>query len=442
MSIFFFFSPANYAKSGALIALLSLRGDCVSIHQDTICRPCGETRRSEHLAQEFDQGEKAAESSQTLEDGLPAEPNGAQGHEPEAPVAQPSSQKSRGIDWLALGIIFLVAIIFSSAGRLYAQPTTSLVPAAVLSASGCGMLITALKKLRRGSGVGLAEAALAGFLVAFLQFLVALSYPDVVPSLGNEQLAGPGFFSTWGLIAFFSALFSIVGATLGHLAFAPLRPLPEGTGRTRPQKAAPAQRTATSYAISVLLLGFIPMLVGFVFSAAFDFALSHNGYAPGPFPTLRLLSALLPWQIPDPIGSQGANTVAFTLTLLWRIPLFFGNPTPFDAQALEPLIFNAAGLAFLLMASIKLERGHKAFSARQLRSRLLPLESLLGLALVLPADLWMMQGLQGVFQFHNTPIPLGILRLLDPLTFALNLVTGPLLCAAIGLLVISRMKST
>jgi hypothetical protein len=93
------------------------------------------------------------------------------------------------------------------------------------------------------------------------------------------------------------------------------------------------------------------------------------------------------------------------------------------------------------MSSIKLERRHKPFTTRHLGSILLLLEALLGLALVLPADLWMMQGLQGVFQFHNTPIPLGILRLLDPQTFALNLVTGSLLCAAIGLLVISRMKS-
>ncbi len=186
------------------------------------------------------------------------------------------------------------------------------------------------------------------------------------------------------------------------------------------------------------MLGLIPVLAGYVFSAAFDFALSHNGYAPGPFPTLRLLSTLLPWQVPDPVGLQGVNSIAFIDSLLWRIPLFFGNPAPFDAQALEPLVFTAAGLALLLMTSLKQENPQQ--TSRQLLSRLLILEALLGLVLVLPADIWMMQGLQGILQFHSLVFPLGTLRLLDPLTFVLNLFTGPLVCITIGALVSSRVK--
>lgn len=346
-----------------------------------------------------------------------------------------------GVDWLALSIIVLTAAIFAIAGRLYGQPTTSLVPVAVMSASGCGLLITALRKMRARKDVGVLEAGFAGFSVAALQFLAALSYPGVVPSLGNEQLAGPGFFTTWGLIAFFSVLFAVIGATLGHLAFAPLRPLPAGKVRKQPgrqKKATPQQRTAMSYPVTILMLGLLPVLAGYVFSAAFDFALSHNGYAPGPFPTLRLLSTLLPWQVPDPVGLQGANSIAFIDTLLWRIPLFFGNPAPFDAQALEPLLFSAAGLALLLMTSLKQENPQQ--TSRQLWSKLLVLEALLGLVLVLPADIWMMQGLQGILQFHSLVFPLGTLRLLDPLTFVLNLVMGPLVCITIGALVSSRVK--
>ena len=411
------------------------------------------------MAQQFDQSDTALASSQAAEDGVPVDTDAKEESAVGAGVERsgvgtlgspsltrkhvdPSSPARRsGVDWLALSITVLIAAIFAIAGRLYGQPTTSLVPVAVMSASGCGLLITALRKLRARKGVGLLEAAIAGFSVAVLQFLAALSYPGVIPSLGNEQLAGPGFFTTWGLVAFFSALFAVIGATLGHLAFAPLRPLPAGKVRKQPgrqEKAAPQKQTGMSYAITVLMLGLIPVLAGYVFSAAFDFALSHNGYAPGPFPTLRLLSTLLPWQVPDPVGLQGINSIAFIDTLLWRIPLFFGNPAPFDAQALEPLVFTAAGLALLLMTSLKQE--NPQHTTRQLWSRLLILEALLGLVLVLPAAIWMMQGLQGILQFHSLVVPLGTLRLLDAPTLVLNLFTGPLVCITIGALVSSRVK--
>jgi hypothetical protein len=426
------------------------------------------------LAQQYNQNESAeAAPSQVVdavdaEGGMPTSPQDA-GMEAAGgtPAAQFTPVKRGRVDLLALSMVVLMAAIFSIAGRLYTQPTTSSVPVAVIGASGCGLLVSALRKLRANKGVGLLEAGLAGLFVAALQFLVALSYPGVLPSLGDEQLAGPGFFTTWALIALFAALFSMIGAALGHLAFAPLRPLPAGKGRKQSRRQvvrndssqdearesarsdeepleaegeetqAPG-RTWMNYAITVLMLGLIPMLAGYVFSAAFDYALLRNGYAPGPFPTLRLLSALLPWQVPDPVGLQGASTVSLTITLLWRIPLFFGNPAPFDAQALEPLIFNAAGLGLLLMTSLKQENGHTP--SRRLWSKALLLEALFGLALVLPADLWMMQGLEGILKFQGTAFPLGTLRLLDPLTFALNLITGPLICLAVGTFVTTRVK--
>jgi hypothetical protein len=409
-------------------------------------------------------------------------------------AAQLATDSPGGFDWLALSITILIAAIFSIAGRLYAQPTTSLVPVAVLSASGCGVSITALRKLRTSKGAGVLEAALAGLCIAMLQFLAALSYQGVIPSLGNEQLAGPGFFSTWGLIAFFSILFSMIGATHGHLAFAPLRPLPANKDRKHSQAQAylahvtpldedtqefqeqqtleevttPSQaedmpveeqkelgddatqqieeaqvskvpqRTIVSYVITILMLGFIPMLAGYVFAAAFDFMLSRNGYAPGPFPTLRLLGSLLPWQVPDPVATQGAGSISVTLSLLWRIPLFFGNPTPFDAQALEPYIFNAAGLGILLATSFK--RENTSIPYKLPWGKLALFETLLGLAVVLPAILWMLQGLQGVFEFHNVVIALGTLRLLDTPNVILDLLTGIVVCVAAGILAGTRAK--
>lgn len=393
------------------------------------------------MAQQFDDTDIATTSSQDPEEQEQAAADAGEQADAVKADTQPPSGKSGRIDWRALGIVLLIAAIFAIAGRLYGQPTTSLVPVAVISASGCGLFITALRKLRTAKGAGLLDAALAGLMIAVLQFILALSYPGVIPSLGNEQLAGPGFYTTWGLIALFSTLFSVIGATLGHLAFAPPRPLPAHKARARqrePVQTPAPQRTTTSYAISILLLGLLPTLAGYLFGAAFDYALSRNGYAPGPFPTLHLLSALLPWQVPDPVGLQGANTVSFTLSLLWRIPLFFGNPAPFDAQALEPLVFNAAGLALLLMLSLKQE--NQLSTRRQQFSKLLAFEALFGLVLVLPANLWMWQGLQGILQFHTIIIPLGTLRLLDPLTFALNLLTAPLLCIALGTLINARMK--
>jgi hypothetical protein len=456
------------------------------------------------LAQQFDQPDTATLSSQATHDGGPTISNG-RGRERLAsslPAARTQNRKPQGFDWLSVSIVVLTAAIFAAAGRLYAQPSTSLVPVAVLSASGCGLLITAFRKLRTSKGTGLAEAALAGLCVAVLQFLSALSYPGVLPSLGNNQIAGSGFFTTWVLIAIFSILFSIIGAVLGHLAFAPLRPLPphkirparqpylaasepaespdlagadepaesthevagvtssagEQAATVQEQHEDPTQddesaeqehqdeqseqpvtpqRSTISYVITILLLGLVPMLAGYVFAASFDYMLSRNGYAPGFFPTLRLLSSLLPWQIPvPPSGLQGASAVAFTVSQLWRIPIFFGNPAPFDVQALEPYIFNASALALLLATSFKQEGAHDSFKLP--RGKLVLFETLLALVLVLPAAIWMLQGLEGVLQLPNIVAPIGTIHLLDPLSFVLDLITAVLICIATGTIVISR----
>jgi hypothetical protein len=58
----------------------------------------------------------------------------------------------------------------------------------------------------------------------------------------------------------------------------------------------------------------------------------------------------------------------------------------------------------------------------------------LGLLLVLPSDIEMLEGLQGVVQIGNLGIPIRTLHILDGFTFMLNLITGPLLCVGIGIL--------
>lgn len=449
------------------------------------------------MAQQFDQPETATISSRATNDQGSTNSNGRAMLARSRQATRIQSGKRGGFDWLAVSIVVLTAAIFAAAGRLYAQPSTSLVPVAVLSASGCGLLITAFRKLRTVQGAGLAEAALVGLCVAALQFLSALSYPGVLPSLGNEQIAGPGFFSTWGLIVFFTVFFSMAGAVLGHLAFAPLRPLPSQKSRparqpypaddgpaesseqaeadeptefmreegdetvpageealeqeegekweeeadlqVQQEQAKTPQRSTTSYVISILMLGLVPMLAGYVFAAAFDYMLSRNGYAPGFFPTLRLLSSLLPWQVPvPPSGLQGASAVAFTVTQLWRIPIFFGNSAPFDVQALEPYIFNAAALALLLATSFKQGSDRDSFKLPQ--GKLGLFEALLGLVLVLPAAIWMLQGLEGVLQLPNVVASIGTLHLLDPLSFVLDIVTAVLICVATGTMVITRAR--
>src|SRR3989440_2711068 len=395
----------------------------------------------------------------------------------------------REVDWLAIGVVLLIAGLFALAARLNPQPATSLAPAAVLSATGCGLLVTALRKLHTSSRPGLFEAALGGLFLALFQFMAAITYPNVVYALSLAYDERLGFLTTWALIAVFSVIFSIVGAALGHLAFAPLRPLPARTtnrlqlphantsGEERESSAPPvedvqvsrpdditeeaaeeqdiepipavepvhlaqSQRSLVNYLISVLLLGLAPTLVGYVFSAAFDYSLRANLFFPGPYPTLRLLSTMLPWQIPIPfsLSSSDPNSLIFLLWQLWRIPLFLGNPAMFDVQALEPYVFNGAALGLLLLTMR--DQNTRSNLGRDTSSRplllswpvYLLLEGVLGILLVLPADLWIVRGLQGLLQVQIFAFPIRTLYILDQFTFILNLVTGPLVCVGIGIL--------
>ena len=432
----------------------------------------------------------------------------------ERDVLQTSSMTAQGatigekdFDWLALGVVLIVAALFAVAARLNAQPPTSLTPIAVLSATGCGLLVTAIRKLRTPLRPGLREATLGGLFMALFQFIAALSYPNVIVVLSEANDERLGFLTTWGLILAFTIVFSIIGATLGHLAFAPLRPLPvkkqnlqneeapkenNAIETTRPQEQtegviddlnevgedrliasdeegtepsengeeiaigknveniedvenALPQRSLVSYLIAVLLLGLAPLVVGYIFSAAFDYMLTAYQFFPGPYPTLRLLSALLPWQIPVAftINSTDPNSLIFLMWQLWRFPVFLGNPTIFDVQALEPLVFNGAALG-LLVLTVRDTYDGIINKAKLLSWPIyLLLEFLLGLLLVLPADLWIVRGLQGLLQNPVIATPIRTLTILDQSTFLFNLITGPIVCLGIGILLrFSRREKT
>lgn len=385
--------------------------------------------------------------------------------------------RGSGFDWFALGIVILIAAFFAVMVRLNSQPPASLTPVAILSATGCGLLVTAIRKLRVARRPGLFEASLAGFFLAAFEFIAALTYPGVFSILDTTPDERLGFLVTWGLIAIFTIVFSMVGAVLGHLAFAPLRPVPlkarnaedsvviedlnggspedglepfdemsedEG-GNTEVGEEAIAsqairvepQRSVISYLVTILLFGLTPFVVGYISSAVYDYILRAYSFTPGPYPTLRLFSALLPWQVPIPFHSNGSNASIVIFTQLWRIPLFLGNPALFDIQALEPFVFNAAALALLLLTAHKYARNRLEQASAVNWPLYLLLEALLGLMLVLPADVLIVRGLQGLLQIPSLglAIPIRTLFLLNPLTFTLNLITGPLVCLIIGILV-------
>ena len=378
---------------------------------------------------------------------------------------KPQSQ-ANNFDWKAVGIVILIAAFFAITARLHAQPATSFVPTVVLSATGCGLLVTAMRKLRTPQGIGLREAALGGFFMALIQFMVAITYPGVFDFIGIGQIIGNEFLITWMLIMVFSIIFSVAGAALGHLSFAPLRPLPArslakdsieeatvstassgedehsgaGTSNYAIQHedlsenlaSHQSQRSVFSLLITILLLGLAPTIAAYIFSAAYDFILSFSQFVPGPYPTLRILSALLPWQVPIPIDLNNNIQNIIIFSLLWRIPLFLGNPTLFDLQALEPYIFNGAALALLLLTMYR--TGDQRANQFTFPGWLffLSLEAVLGLIMVLPANLWILRGLEGLVQFHDIVIPIRTISILDPLTFTLNLITGPLVCVGSG----------
>ncbi len=417
------------------------------------------------------------------------------------PIFAPPSEQPKetqpadtGFDWLAMGVIILLAAVFAIAARFNTQPASSLTPAAVLSATGCGLLVTALRKIRTVQKPGLLEAALGGLSLTVAQFLAAISYPNVIHTLSTIQGVALGFFTTWGLVAAFSIIFSLAGTLLGHLAFAPLRPLPDKKQPAQPERedlspleesegqdeltdaeandedtwedkgetgeehsedehadvfsaqeeavatgTAPTTRSFISYLVVVILMGFAPTMTGYVFSAAFDFMLNAYHFFAGPYPSLRLLSTLLPWQIPLQItlNPNNPNTSIFLIWELWRIPLFLGNPTMFDFQALEPLTFSSSALGLLLLTMHGRDDQAVTRPLPMNWITYLLLEAVLGLMLVLPADLVLLKGLLGLLQIDvlNFVVPLRPLHLLDPLTFTLNLVTGPALCITLGILI-------
>src|SRR6266566_9152877 len=354
--------------------------------------------------------------------------------------------ETSGFDVMALDVVILLAAFFAITARLNAQPSNSLTPAAVLSATGCGLLITALRKRHTFQRPGLLEAALGGLILAFFQFIAAITYPGVITTLGLDVGQRLGFIGTWSLIAVFSIIFAMGGAALGHLAFAPLRSLPTRPG-VLPSSPSPPSRTFANYLIAVVLLGLAPTLAGYIFAAGFDYMLSFYQLTSGPFPTLRLLSTLLPWQMPIHLDLSGSSQ-SFIVLLLWRIPVFVGNPELFDLQALEPLVFNGAAVSLLLLTT----HGRQSDPFEQARSLnwkvYFALAVALGLFLVLPADLWLLGGLHGLLQVprFDVIVPISTLHVLDPLTFTLNLLTGPLVCVIVGVLLrwwyLKRTSST
>ena len=376
-------------------------------------------------------------------------------------------RQNSNFDWTAIGIVILIAAFFAITTRIHAQPATSFVPTVVLSATGCGLLVTALRKLHTSKGIGLREAALGGFFMALLQFAVAITYPGVIDSMRISPLTGNDFLITWIVILCFAIIFSIAGATLGHLSFAPLRPEPVKSASDTIKKervntelrheeetntigtseheiplkdygdvssSNQVQRSSFSFALTILLLGLAPTVTAYIFSAAYDFILSFNQFVPGPYPTLRILSALLPWQIPIPIVLNGGIQNIIIFSLLWRIPLFLGNPSLFDLQALEAYIFNGAALALLLltMNQQRVRKEHPVIYPGWMA--FLSLEAALGLILVLPANLWVLRGIEGLVQFHGIVIPIRTISILTPPIFVLNLITGPLICVSLGII--------
>lgn len=396
------------------------------------------------------------------------------------------AETERGFDWLAMGLVVLMAAFFAITARFHAQPATSLVPIAVLSATGVGLFITALRKIHPIRGPGVFEAGLGGFFVAIFQFLVAITYPGVFDTLATSSTQLQGFLNTWGLILVASIVFSIVGVALGNLAFAPPRPLPSRTKQSKEvgdvsvedwqadqtdveedlldeisededdaaiedeqdtetmdaatTDSSQASRSFLGYLIALLLLGLAPTLIGYIFSAAYSAVLSLNGFTLSPYPTLRLLSGLLAWQVPVSVSLNGSVGNYIIFSLLWYIPLFFGNPSLFDLQALEPLVFNGAALALLLLTLHKRDANTTGQPSQVSWKNFLLLEALLGLIIVLPADLWLLQGIKGILQLQTVAIPIRSLQVLNPLTFTLNLITGPLVCLVIGVLLRQMSK--
>src|SRR5258708_462357 len=95
--------------------------------------------------------------------------------------------ETSGFDVMALDVVILLAAFFAITTRLNAQPSNSLTPAAVLSATGCGLLITALRKRHTFQRPGLLEAGLGGLILALFLLLTAIKYSNVLISTGPAE---------------------------------------------------------------------------------------------------------------------------------------------------------------------------------------------------------------------------------------------------------------
>lgn len=419
----------------------------------------------------------------------------------------PEQPQRRRFNWPALIAALAVAAFFALTARFNNLPSPSYVPAAIFSATGCGLLVTAIRKLRKWPGAGLLEAGLSGFGMALLQFAMTFTYPGVFSQFGADPTAGRAFLITWVLVALFAVVLSLAGATIGHLAFAPLRPLPAraqkrtgvededeededeietteeeaenvanaaepeaaGAGQAREKMGeetteeaeskdeeveenpdedeeealaaatvAQPQRSFFNYVITVVLLGLLPMMAGYVFAAVYDFimnAIKVSTFSPAFYPTLSVLSGLLPWRLAAPINLNGSNAGFILFTLFWRVPDgILGNPNLFDVQTLESLVFSATGLALLLISMYD-SSNHGEQRRPAPWGLFLLLEALLGLLLVLPADLWLLHGLEGILQFQGVLAQLPTIQLLNPTLFILNLVTGTLFTLLVSIIV-------
>src|SRR5579885_882393 len=253
---------------------------------DVTMDAAGQSRESQEL-EALQQPEAAPEARLEISP-LAAEQPG----QDQANVAGQAAETRNRIDWMAIMVVAIIAAFFAIVSRFTLQPPNSLTPIAVLSATGCGLLVTAMRKLRTPHGPGLLEAAIAGFFLALFPFLAAITAPGILSALSSSVDDMHGFLTTWVLILVFSLLFSIIGATLGHLAFAPLRPLPvkaqkgapvtktetegeegedemapaeESNEEVAPEAVAPAEapRSLFSYIVAVLLLGLMPTIGGY-----------------------------------------------------------------------------------------------------------------------------------------------------------------------------------
>src|SRR6266702_2008821 len=70
-------------------------------------------------------------------------------------ISSASQSQESNFDWIALGIVVLIAAFFAITARFHAQSSSSFVLLSVLSATRCGLIVTSIRKLHTSKGVGL-----------------------------------------------------------------------------------------------------------------------------------------------------------------------------------------------------------------------------------------------------------------------------------------------